>query len=235
MWVRGIAAALAAWCVSGVALAANYSEVWNPPEAAGHVRKPSGGGKVGNKATTHAGVKAAAKPDGRRHATVSTRPAGTTAAKSGGVQHRASNVHPVHPAHPAPRVAAAPGAGKTGRHDQVKKVVGKGGAAVNPHAVKTRAKAPLMVQGSQSHFRYAQAASTRGKPMSASVASGHATRSQPVSVTAKNNAPAAAQTRAPVATTASGNPAARSGAANPVMADTNPATASSGSMPPILH
>jgi hypothetical protein len=44
MGVRAVAAgaALAVWCVSGTATAAGYAEVWNPPEASGHVTKQPG-------------------------------------------------------------------------------------------------------------------------------------------------------------------------------------------------
>ncbi|MFM0551370.1 hypothetical protein P0D69_10430 [Paraburkholderia sediminicola] len=57
MGVRAVAAgaALAVWCVSGSATAAGYAEVWNPPEASGHVAKP------GKKAKSGAGSKTASK------------------------------------------------------------------------------------------------------------------------------------------------------------------------------
>jgi hypothetical protein len=51
MWVRAVAVVLVVGCVSGAAMAAGYTEVWNPPEASGHVVKPvkqrSGETKVG--------------------------------------------------------------------------------------------------------------------------------------------------------------------------------------------
>jgi hypothetical protein len=42
MWVRAVAvvAAVVVGCVSGAAMAAGYTEVWNPPEASGHALKP---------------------------------------------------------------------------------------------------------------------------------------------------------------------------------------------------
>ncbi|MFM0227278.1 hypothetical protein [Paraburkholderia dipogonis] len=57
MGIRAVAAgaALAVWCVSGAAMAAGYAEVWNPPEASGHVAKQ------GNKVKSGAGSKTASK------------------------------------------------------------------------------------------------------------------------------------------------------------------------------
>jgi hypothetical protein len=61
MGVRAVAAgaALAVWCVSGAAMAAGYAEVWNPPEASGHVTKP--GKKVKSSAGSKTASKAASK------------------------------------------------------------------------------------------------------------------------------------------------------------------------------
>jgi hypothetical protein len=36
MWFRAVATAVAVWCASGAAIAAGYTEVWNPPEASAH-------------------------------------------------------------------------------------------------------------------------------------------------------------------------------------------------------
>lgn len=69
MGVRAVAAgaALAVWCVSGAATAAGYAEVWNPPEASGHVTKP--GKTVKPAAGSKAASKAASKHVAPRVAT----------------------------------------------------------------------------------------------------------------------------------------------------------------------
>ena len=73
MGVRAVAAgvAFAVWCVSGAAMAAGYAEVWNPPEASGHVTKPAtkktGPVKVKSTAGSKVASKAASK-HGRRRA-----------------------------------------------------------------------------------------------------------------------------------------------------------------------
>ncbi|MFL9963112.1 hypothetical protein PQR02_18930 [Paraburkholderia sediminicola] len=60
MGIRWVAVALAAWCVSAAAMAAGYAEVWNPPEASGHVakhatKKPGAGVKAGSEHGANAG------------------------------------------------------------------------------------------------------------------------------------------------------------------------------------
>ncbi|MGN8111927.1 hypothetical protein ACTJLB_28430 [Paraburkholderia sp. 22098] len=61
MWVRAVATGIAVWCASGAAMAAGYTEVWNPPEASAHGKHGalSGqsvrGGKGATKSATAAG------------------------------------------------------------------------------------------------------------------------------------------------------------------------------------
>ena len=46
MWVRAVAVALVVGCVSGAAMAAGYTEVWNPPEASKPLKRRQGDVKV---------------------------------------------------------------------------------------------------------------------------------------------------------------------------------------------
>jgi hypothetical protein len=105
MGVRAVAAgaALAVWCVSGAAMAAGYAEVWNPPEASGHVTKPgkkvksSAGSKTASKAaskhvtaTTGHGYKSAAHASVKKVAAKGAAKSGISATHGGKTQSKAT-------------------------------------------------------------------------------------------------------------------------------------------------
>ncbi|WP_345815480.1 hypothetical protein AAGS40_23980 [Paraburkholderia sp. PREW-6R] len=222
MWVRAVAAAVAVWCASSAVTAAEYSEVWNPPEAAGHVGKHSKqttGGAIGQSGAGH-------------HA--ASRTAAHAGSKSGSravAQHVAGTRHPSHSA----RNVAAASNGKTA-HGQVKTVAGKA-AAANPNATKAKPKAALVVQSKKPHAQFAQSRASQGKVVHANFVQGRSARAQTVKVAAKSTV---GKPAAPHGTTtaASANVGAMSSgavAAHPATSSTDPATASSGSLPPILH
>lgn len=215
MWVRAVAAALAVWCASGAAMAAGYTEEWNPPEASGHAagklakKKPAA---VKAKPQTGAGLKpdpkhAAGGPHKAVRAASTTRHGGEKTAMRGGVQKVSS----------------------TGTKHGVRQA----GVGVNANAGKARPKAAVMAQAkkprTQPHTQLVHAKVAQGKVVRADLA--HPARPHAVSVVAKSGAvkPAGAHLNAntPVAS-ANFN----GGSAN---ASTNPATASSGSLPPIIH
>ncbi|KAA1011634.1 hypothetical protein FVF58_14145 [Paraburkholderia panacisoli] len=197
MGIRVMAAALAVWCVSEAAMAAGYAEVWNPPEASGHVakhatKKPGAGVKAGSKAASKHGANAG---------------------------------------HGAPRMAAA-GAGhgsKLAAHGGVKKVAAKGGATRGAKAPATankpKAKAAVMAQTGKPHAQLVRSKPGQGKVVHADLAQSRAAHSHVTKVAAKP------------ATVRSANASAMSANVSAGSADaaTNPATASSGSLPPIIH
>jgi hypothetical protein len=218
MWVRVVAMAVAVWCVSGAAMAAGYSEVWNPPESTGHAakqaRKTTGVAKVKSSAGAKAGSKHA--PSGQHGAqrVALASKSGTRPAAHGGVK----------------KVAA-----KNSGDDGVKKVAAKnaGHAGVVKGAgkpkSKSKLKATVVAQGKKPHAPLAQAKPGQGRVMHANLVQGHTTHAQVVKVAAKTGAakPAAVHTNAPAN--------AANVTASPADATANPATASSGSLPPILH
>jgi len=199
MWVRAVAAALAVWGVSGAAMAAGYTEVWNPPEASRHV---------------------AAKPANKKPAAIKPR---------AGAGLRTDARHAAHTPHQAARVAAAGHGGeKIAARGGVKKVAAKGSARqMSAGAGKVRPKAAGVAQGKKPHAQLVRAKAGQGKVVPADLA--HPARPHAVGVAAKRAAvkPAASHHALPVAS-ANFN----GGAAD---ASTNPATASSGSLPPIIH
>lgn len=206
-----VAAAFAAWCVSGAAMAAGYAEVWNPPESTGHVTKPA------RKTTGAAKVKSAAgSKSGAKHVA--------------GAKHAAPHV-----------VASASGhSSKPAAHGHVKTVAAKGAAKGEAKAVgarKTPSKAALMVQSDKPHARQhaaphaqlAQAKPGQGKIVRANLVQGRTAHPHVVKVAAKTGA------AKPVAPRANVPAQAANVSANPPSVTSNPATASSGSLPPILH
>lgn len=102
MWVRVIATAVAVWCVSGAAMAAGYTEVWNPPEASGHsakhAKKTTRDAKVKSTAGAKAGSKHAAhdRHGAQRVASASKSGAGPSA--HGSVKKVAARTGPAKPA-----------------------------------------------------------------------------------------------------------------------------------------
>ncbi|OAJ54049.1 hypothetical protein A6V36_10000 [Paraburkholderia ginsengiterrae] len=207
-----VAAAFAALCVSGAAMASGYAEVWNPPESTGHVakqpKKKSGAAKVKPAAGSKAGAK-----------------------------------HVAGAKHSAPHVMAASASGHSNKAAQghVKPVAAKGvtkSGAGTAGARKTPSKAALMVQSDKphakqhaaSHAQVAQAKTGQGKIVRANLVQGHTARPHVVKVAAKTGAakPAASHANVP-AQSANVSASPSSNVTN------NPATASSGSLPPILH
>jgi hypothetical protein len=222
MRVRAVAAALAVWCVSEAALAAGYAEVWNPPEASGHVvsghvtrqaharTKPQAvkvkaGAKGGVKAKAHAHTKQMA---GVRH----------------GVSHVASG-------------GAGHGGGKLAAHGGGVKHLAAGGNVKG--SVKVAASGPNRTHASvnakhaQPHVQLAHAKPAQGKVMRANFAAGHTARPHVDKVTAKPAVSHANPIRPAVQT--SPDTTANVGDIAPMGSVPNPATASSGSVPPILH
>jgi hypothetical protein len=211
MWVRAVAAALAVWCVSEAAMAAGYSEVWNPPEAtrpaAKSAKKKVGAGKV------TAGGKAKA---GAKHVAAATRKTSPRVASAGGAA-----------------VGVTAHGGKPATHGGVKKVAVKDtakstsmsaakGKAKMKGVVTAQAKKPYVPHAS--HAPLAQAKPVQGKIVHANLIQSRSARAHTVQVAAKPAVP-------------HGNASAMSANVGAAQLDaaTNPATASSGSLPPILH
>ena len=152
MGVRAVAAgaALAVWCVSGAASAAGYAEVWNPPEASGHVASQT-----------------------------KTKPAAAKV-KSDAGSHKASNAVSKSAAKAVSKhVAAATTHGnKPAAHAGVNKLSAKGAQGKKPHAqlVQTKAgqgkvvRANLAVPARQAH---PQAAKVAAKTATAKPAASH--------------------------------------------------------------
>jgi hypothetical protein len=193
MWVRAVATVVAVWCVSSVAVAAGYSEVWNPPESSGHTARPA-------KKTTGAGK---VKPG--------------VGAKAGS-KHTASGQHGVKRAVSAPKSGVKPAthasvkkvaAGKTGHHDVVK------------GAGKPKSKAVVVAHNKKPRAPLTQAKPGQGKITNASLVQGRTAPSHPARVAAKPDRaakPAADHTNAPTqaATVTAG---AAGSTANPAMAN----------------
>jgi len=227
MRVRAVAAALAVWCVSEAAMAAGYTETWNPPEASGHVvsghvtkavRKKPGGAK-GKVAEARAGGKRGGAP-GKQVASV--RHGAVRGAAGGGVHGSKLAAHGA-----GAKKVAASGAAKGGMKLAA---VGRSRAhaGMSAQAVKQRAQ-----PHEQPHAQLARTKSTQGKVMHADFAPGHTVRPHVARVAAK---PAGAS-QSPVAPAAQTTPAAsvNVGDIAPMGATPNPATARSGALPPIIH
>ncbi|MCC8405753.1 hypothetical protein LJ655_28515 [Paraburkholderia sp. MMS20-SJTN17] len=227
MRVRAVAAALAVWCVSEAALAAGYTEVWNPSEASGHVasghvtrqahaRKKPEAMKV--KAAAKGGNKAKADPHAKQMASVR------------------------HVAHHAASGGAGHG-GKLAAHGGVKQVAAganvksraRGGtqvAASGPNRAHASVSAQV-AKHAQPHVQLAHAEPAQGKVVRANFASGHTARPHVDKVAAK---PAASRAN-PIRPAVQPSPDTSANVSNiaPMGSVPNPATASSGSLPPILH
>jgi len=226
MLVRAVAAALAVWCVSGAALAAGYAEVWNPPEASGHVarghvtkvarKKPAvvkagAGAKGGSKAGSGAHAKQMASV---RHGASHS---GALAAHGGGVKQVASNGRVKGGTKGGMRTAAA---GKTHTH-----------GTLSAQGAKPR---------TQAHAQLVHAKPAQGKVTRANFAPGHTARPHVVKAAAKPAVARPAVASVPVTPAAPTPMAESSNVSNivPMGASTdpaNPATARSSSLPPIIH
>jgi hypothetical protein len=209
MWVRAVAVALIVGCVSGAAMAAGYTEVWNPPEASGHAVKPAKkrSGEVKGKAGGR--LKEGAKPGMKP---------GSKAGSKAGSKHAAGGQHK------APKVAsAAARGGRLPAHAGVKKVSAKGGD--KPSGARSiKPKAALVAQASKPRAQRLRAQGAEGKVIRANVDASHPVRPHAVKLASK---PAVSH---PNALAASANPGAAQASVS-----ANPATASSGSLPPIIR
>lgn len=171
MWVRAVATAVAVWCVSGVAMAAGYTEVWNPPESAGHTAKHAGKTAGAARGKSGAGVKAVS-----RHAANG--------------QHGAQRVASVSKSGARPVV-----------HGSVKKVAAGSVThrGVVAGTGKPKSKAAVMAQGKKPGARVAQAKPGQGRIMRANLVQGHTAHAHVVKVAAKTGAakPAVVHTNTP--------------------------------------
>ncbi|MGF6917713.1 hypothetical protein [Paraburkholderia sp. 40] len=224
MRVRGVAAALAVWCVSEVALAAGYAEVWNPPEAGGHIA----GGHVTQQA--HARKKPeAVKVKAGAKGGIKTK-AGAHARQTASARHAATHVASASAAH----------GGKLAAHGNgVKRLVAggnvKGGtkvAASGPNRSHATVTAPT-AKHAQPHVQLAHAKPAQGKVVHADFAAAHTARPHVDKVAAKPAISRANLIKPPVRT--SSDASANVSDSAPMGSVPNPATASSGSLPPIIH
>ncbi|MGF6964084.1 hypothetical protein OKW43_001089 [Paraburkholderia sp. WC7.3g] len=228
MRVRAVAAALAVWCVSEVALAAGYVEVWNPPEASGHVAsghvsrqaharkkteavkvKPGAKGGIKTKAGAHAQLSASGRRAAPHVAPAGAGHSGKLAVHGDGVKHLAAGGKVRGDVKGGMKVAAS---GQNRSH-----------ATVTAQAAK---HAPPRVQ-------LARAKPAQGKVVSASFAAAHTARPHVDKVAAKPAVSRANPIRPAVQT--SPDASANVGDIAPMGSVPNPATASSGSLPPIIH
>ncbi|OLL27837.1 hypothetical protein BTH42_30510 [Burkholderia sp. SRS-W-2-2016] len=249
MRVRAVAAALAVWCMSEAAVAAGYTETWNPPEASGHVVS----GRIAKAAVSepqaapaqampgasaqagaHIGGKAGAGAHPVRVAGGRQRPA-HVATTAGGARH-------------GDKLAAHRGGVKKIAAIEAKKggVKGAHGGVKAPARVaaagKGRAHATVTAQAAhspahahpQAHAQLVRAKPAQGKVMRANFATtGRNAHPHAVKVSAK---PAVARAN-PIRPAVQRAPAdsANVGDIAPMGSVPNPATASSGSLPPIIH
>ncbi|MEW9582709.1 hypothetical protein [Paraburkholderia sp. DGU8] len=158
-------------------------------------------------------------PEASRHVT-------KHAAKKPGVATKAESKHMASVRHGAPAVEAARGS-KLAAHGGVKKFAGKGGATQSAKALgsgRLQGKATLMAQGGKPHAQLIRSKPGQGGVEHANLVVPRTARPQVAAVAAKPAAPTA-NTRAITANVSGGQ----------ARANTDPATASSGSLPPIIH
>jgi hypothetical protein len=216
MRVRAVAAALAVWCVSEVALAAGYAEVWNPPEASGHAASgPVARQAPARKKTEAVKVKAQTK-GGHRPKSGKAKPS-VHAKQMASVRHGAPHV-------------ASGGA----RHGG--KLAAHGGGAKHL-AASGKAKGGMNVAASGStrtHAGVAAQGAKHAQPHAARLA--HAKPAQDkVMRTVFAAKPAASHANPIKPAVQPSDGSANVGDIAPMGAVPNPATASSGSLPPIIH
>ncbi len=151
----------------------------------------------------------------------------STADAKGASKHAAKGQHG------ALRVASASKSGaRPAAHGSVKKVAAKsvGHGGVVKGMGKPKSKPAVVAQGKKPHAQIAQAKPGQVRIMRANLVQGHTAHAHVVRVAAKTGPakPAVVHTNAPAkASNVTASPAADTAA--------NPATAGSGSMPPILH
>ncbi|REE23375.1 hypothetical protein B0G71_6624 [Paraburkholderia sp. BL27I4N3] len=183
MGVRAVAAgaALAVWCMSSAATAAGYAEVWNPPEASGHVAslaKKPGAAKVKSNAGSKTASKATSKAVSKR-----------VVAATAHADQRA--------AHAGVNKMAAKGATKSGTN--------------STHTGKTGSKAAVVAQSKKPHAQLVQTKAGQGKVVRANlVVPARQAHPQTAKVVAKTGAakPAASHVNVPASSAnVSANPA----------------------------
>ncbi|MFT4069818.1 hypothetical protein [Paraburkholderia sp.] len=223
-----VAAALAVWCVSEAAWAAGYAEVWNPPEASGHVAKPARKKPAAVKVKTGAATRGAVKAGSGAHA----KPIAS-------VRHEASHAAPGGAAHRSRLAAHGGGAKQVASHGSVKS--GLKGSMRTAVAGKTHTHGAVTAQAAkphmQAHTQLAHAKPAQGKVMRANFAPGHTARPHVLKAVAKPAVSRPTVSSAPVTPAAPTSPAESATVSNivPMGAPANPATARSGSLPPIIH
>jgi hypothetical protein len=152
------------------------------------------------------------------------------AAKTRGAETQAGSKHVANTRHGARRLAPAVEAGrgsKSAGHAGVKKVAGKGRAthdAKVPAASRPRGKVMVMEQGGKRHAQLVRSKPGQGGVQHANLVVPRTARPQVAESAAKPAAPTP-NTRAMTANVSGGQAGA----------NTDPATASSGSLPPIIH
>jgi hypothetical protein len=215
-------------------LAAGYAEVWNPPEASGHDARGHG--------TKAARSKPAAVKGGSNARTGGKAGAGAHERRVASVRHRASHV--------APRVAghgsklAAHGGGAKGVAASAGMKGGANGGMRIAATGKTRtdgiASARAAKSHTQAHAQLVHAKSAQGKLMRADFAPGRGSRPHVIKAAAKPAVSAPVMSSGSVGQAAPTSPAQSANVGNivPMGASPNPAspaTARSGSLPPIIH
>jgi hypothetical protein len=241
MFVRAVAvaAAVAVWCVCGVAVAAGqatYKETWNPPEASGHlVRHAKKTAEASGHPARH--VKKAAEASGHP-----VRRVRKTAEESGHpARHvrktaEASKKHVAHGNADKQTVASASNKRVKPVHGKVQKVAAKG--AVKGTVKHTASASGRTEQSKFAHHAHADTAelarSGTGSvhPHVVKTAANHESARLTRSAAAVSHAPDHAATDAAAPSTTTGAAPAGNADADPAVA--NPAIANSGSMPPIL-
>jgi hypothetical protein len=210
-----VAAALAVWCMSEVAMAGGYTEVWNPPEASGHVARQSSARK---------------KP-----AAVKAKAGSTQKKQTASVRHGAPHVASGGAGHGG-KLAAQGGKGK---HLAAGKGAGKGSVKVaaagqkRTHAGVTTAQGAKRTQPHVQQTQLAHAKPAQGKVVRADFAAGRTARPHVERIAAKPAVSHANPIRPAVQRSSDGS--ANVSDIAPMGSVPNPAPASSGSLPPIIH
>jgi hypothetical protein len=217
-----VAAALAVWCMSEVAMAGGYTEVWNPPEASGHVARQSSARK---------------KP-----AAVKAKAGSTQKKQTASVRHGAPHVASGGAGHGG-KLAAQGGKGKhlaaAGKVKGAGKGAGKGSVKVaaagqkRTHAGVTTAQGAKRTQPHVQQTQLAHAKPAQGKVVRADFAAGRTARPHVERIAAKPAVSHANPIRPAVQRSSDGS--ANVSDIAPMGSVPNPATASSGSLPPIIH
>ncbi|MGF6607992.1 hypothetical protein OKW45_002892 [Paraburkholderia sp. WSM4175] len=215
MRVRVVAAALAVWCVSEVVLAAGYAEVWNPPEvsghlASGHVTRQAHARKKPEAVKVKAGAKGGIKTKTGAHAR-----------QTAGARHAATHVASAGVAHGGKLAAHGNGAKHLVGGGNVKDGVKVAASGQNRSHAIVDARA---AKHAQPRVQLARAKPAQGKVVHADFAAAH---------TAKPAISRANPIKPPVRT--SPDASANVSDIAPMGSVPNPATASSGSLPPIIH